>query len=334
MTHSNHIRIVATTVLVLAAASSLLASPALAATVPLSFAVIGDTPYGSTQLADFAGKITQINADPDVTLVNHLGDISEPPNCTTAYYSKIKGLFNTFTDPMVYTPGDNEWADCSAASAGSYDPLERLTTLRRVMYPTPGTTLGQNPITVTSQNSTGMPENVRFVKGGISFAAVNVAGSNNDLKVWARQTAVTPEQKADACARVNAEITLMHNAFVSATSKGSRAVVLLTQADMFDSSRSDLGPTYKVAFTKLAQAIATETAAFGKPVLLLNGDSHHFVQDQPLTLQYWLDYYGIPDVVPNLTRVTIEGGDLVAEWLKVSVIPDESVLKIERIPFQ
>lgn len=306
-------------------------SAAIASVQSMSFAVIGDIPYGSTQLDDFEGKISQINADPNVQLVTHVGDISEPVNCTTTYYKMIKARFNLFADPLVYTPGDNEWTDCSRASIGAANPIERLGVLRKVFYPTHGKTLGQHPISVTAQSATGFPENVRFVKSGISFAALHIPGSNNDLKPWKGYTASTKTQQTEVNIRTKATITMINNTFASAVSKNSRAVVLFTQADMFDSSRN--GPTYQVAFTKIAKALAKASAAYPKPVFLFNGDSHHFVQDQPFTKPLWLSYYGITTPVPNLTRVTIEGGETVAEWLKVTIVPDTSVLKIERVPF-
>ena len=74
-----------------------------------SFAVIGDVPYGSTQLGLFPKRIAQINADPNVKMVSHLGDIGSG-NCSSSYYQKIKSNFDKFVDPLVYTPGDNEWA--------------------------------------------------------------------------------------------------------------------------------------------------------------------------------------------------------------------------------
>ena len=40
-----------------------------------TFAVIGDVPYGAAQVAKFPGWIDQINADPDVSLAFHVGDI-------------------------------------------------------------------------------------------------------------------------------------------------------------------------------------------------------------------------------------------------------------------
>jgi hypothetical protein len=76
-------------------------------------AVIGDTPYGADQVANFRTDIATINADPDVRLVIHLGDIQEGPSrCTNAYLERIRRDFDSFDDPLVYTPGDNEWTDC------------------------------------------------------------------------------------------------------------------------------------------------------------------------------------------------------------------------------
>jgi hypothetical protein len=41
-----------------------------------TFAVIGDIPYGDLQIAQFPEVVDQINADPGVRLVDHLGDIN------------------------------------------------------------------------------------------------------------------------------------------------------------------------------------------------------------------------------------------------------------------
>ncbi|MBO0823781.1 MAG: hypothetical protein J2P27_07965, partial [Actinobacteria bacterium] len=40
-----------------------------------TMAIIGDVPYGSALIAHFPAFIAQINADPDVRMVTHLGDI-------------------------------------------------------------------------------------------------------------------------------------------------------------------------------------------------------------------------------------------------------------------
>ena len=326
-------RLVAMTALTLAAAVGLSTagiSTSAVAGATMSFAVIGDIPYGSTQLSQFPGRIDQINADPQVQLVSHLGDISEPVNCTTTYYKTIKSKFDRFADPLVYTPGDNEWADCSRATYGAANPLERLGVLRKTFFPTPGQTLGKAPISVTAQS--GYPEDVRFNKGGLTFAALHIVGSNNDLKPWKDCTVPTSAQLAEVNARTKAVISLIGSTFAQAKTNNSRAVVLFTQADMFDSSRN--GPTYHTAFTKIVRALASASLSFNRPVFLFNGDSHHYRKNTPLTYSSWLAYYGLTTPVPKLTRVTVEGGATVDEWVKVNVVADASVLQIQRILFK
>jgi hypothetical protein len=299
------------------------------AATPLSFAVIGDIPYGSTQLSKLAGRISQINADPQVQLVSHLGDISSPINCSTSYYTTIKSDFDRVADPLVYTPGDNEWADCSRAAVGAANPLERLSVLRTTFFPTPGQTLGQHAISVTAQS--GYPENVTFTSGGLTFAALHIVGSNNDLNTWTGYSSPTSAQLAEVNARTKAVVSVIGSAFSTAKASNSRAVVLFTQADMFLSASR--GTTYRTAFKAIVRAIASASLAFNRPVFLFNGDTHSFVKNKPLTSSTWLSFYGITTAVPKLTRVTIEGGSSVDDWVKVNVVSDSSVLQIQRIPF-
>ncbi|MCU1373562.1 MAG: hypothetical protein JWO68_848, partial [Actinomycetia bacterium] len=94
-------------------------------TKPFTMAVIGDIPYGDAQIAAFPGRIDDLNAAPDVQMVTHLGDIkSGSSKCTDEYFQMIKTQFDRLEDPLVYTPGDNEWTDCHRANNGGYDPLE------------------------------------------------------------------------------------------------------------------------------------------------------------------------------------------------------------------
>lgn len=58
-----------------------------------TLAVIGDTPYGPIKLAEFPALTANINADPRVSLVAHLGDIKAGKNslCTNEYINMIRG---------------------------------------------------------------------------------------------------------------------------------------------------------------------------------------------------------------------------------------------------
>jgi hypothetical protein len=300
-------------------------APVAAAATPFSFAVIGDIPYGSSQLSAFPGRIGQISADSNVQLVSHLGDISSPVNCSDSYYSRIKSDFDKFVDPLVYTPGDNEWADCHRASVGKADPLNRLAAVRSKFFPVHGQTMGQHKIAVTAQS--GYPENVMFGLATITFASVHLVGSYNDRAPW---SGLGYTQLAEVKARDSAAASLIRSAFAAAKANNSRAVVLMTQADMFVGTNS----AYRTAFQGTVRVIAAESAAFGRPVFLLNGDSHGFVSDKPLNTSKWLSFYGISSAVPNLSRITIEGGSTVDEWIKVNVVSTASVLQIQRVRYR
>ena len=86
---------------------------------PMTMAVIGDVPYGSAQEASFGQLIEAVNADPQVREVIHLGDIkSGSTTCTDERFAAVAAAFDTFKDPLLYTPGDNEWTDCHRVNNG------------------------------------------------------------------------------------------------------------------------------------------------------------------------------------------------------------------------
>ncbi|MGH8968790.1 MAG: metallophosphoesterase, partial [Actinomycetes bacterium] len=155
-----------------------------AADAPLTVAVMGDTPYGDAQRAAFPRLVSRINADPGVGLVLHAGDVkSGASTCSNARFADLAGLFGTFSDPFVLTPGDNEWTDCHKAAAGRYVPTERLEAVRRTFFPVPGRTLGVSAMSVLSQASdpghASYVENVMFERSRVVFASVHVVGSKN-----------------------------------------------------------------------------------------------------------------------------------------------------------
>jgi len=323
-------------------AVSVLAVPAQAVNVTQggshtsTFAVIGDVPYGDAQLAAFPAMIRQINADPDVSIVTHLGDIkSGSTTCTDAYFEGVRADFDGFADPLVYTPGDNEWTDCHRANNGAYNPLERLAAVRRVFFDRPGHTLGRHPMHVADDARAGFPENVRYERAGVQFAALHVVGSDNSLVPWTGQTSPTAEQTAEEAARTADVLRLVRETFARARAEHSPAVVLQMQADMFDPTAGAPTAAQFGAFTPIVRTIAKESARFGKPVYLFNGDSHLYNADQPLAAgTTWSTFYGAVPAA-NLTRVTVDGSaDATKDWLRVTIDPrDPAVLHWERVPY-
>lgn len=325
---------------------------------PSTIAVYGDAPYGTspadtTQLALTPAFIDGINADPDVGVVLHVGDIhSGKQYCTEAYDRQIFDLWRQFDDPLVYTPGDNEWTDChkKAEGGGAYDaasgkinyvldasgnpvdyalgdPIANLELLRSIFFARPGLTLGRHPMPVLSQAFVPSPghrsdrdfvENVMWVQSHVLFVTINVpGGSNNDTDAWygAPATAAQAQETAD---RTGADVRWLDLAFAVAAFTGADAVVIEAQADMWDPEK---GPAHQAQYEPLVASVAAHTTAFGGPVLMLNGDSHDFLSDNPLSAADPLAYMHPGYDVANFHRIVVHGSTLPLEWLKLTIDP-------------
>lgn len=301
-----------------------------------TFAVIGDIPYGDAAIARFPANIAQINADPAVQWVDHLGDIKNGSSvCSDEYFQLIKSDFDQFKDPLVYTVGDNEWTDCHRPNNGPYNPLERLARIRQVFFPQPGRTLGRRSARVESQAAWGLPENVRWSAAGVGFSALHIVGSNNSLAPWTGNTAPTPQQSAEVLNRTAGVIQQIHDTFEEARRAHQRAVVLLTQADMFDPTVPNPSFADYYGFQPIVAAIVRESAEFEGQVYLFNGDSHVFNVDHPLAAgSSWLAFYGVTQPAPNLTRITVDGSSNANNYLRVTVDHHgQQVLSWTKVPF-
>ncbi len=89
-------------------------------------------------------------------------------------------------------------------------------------------------------------------------------------------------------------------------------------------------------YTPFVQKLADLSVQFGRPVLLLNGDSHVYGTDQPLADPASATgmIHGT-QAVPNLTRITVQGStNAPAEWLKLTIDPRKhEVFSWENIPY-
>lgn len=317
-------------------------APSLAATgqdkpSSISFAVIGDVPYGAAQIAAFPGWVDRINLQPGLDLAFHVGDIKNGSSpCTDEYNAMIRQQFNRFEMPLLYTPGDNEWTDCHRPAAGAYHPLERLQAIRAAFYETEGLSLGARPIEVDSQADLGFPENQALRTRGVEMATLHVVGSNNDRAPWTGigYTAPTAQQLTEESTRMAASIDLVHDTFARARQTSARAVALFQQADMFDPSYQ---PTWDVsAFQPLVQALVREASTFDGEVYLFDGDSHRYNVDHPVAAgSEWLGVYGVDGKADNLTRITVDGEANNTNFLQVTLNRPgaQDVLSWERVAY-
>lgn len=337
-----------------------------------SLAVYGDAPYGTTpaDTAEFNATpafIDAVNADPDVSTVVHVGDIhSGKQYCTAAYDQSIAAMWTKFADPLVYTPGDNEWADCHKAGegGGTYnaatgqidykldpatgqpidyaggDPVANLDLVRKTFFSQPGHTLGSGTLPVLSQaqlpnwahpSDSQYVENVMWEKKGTLFVTVNVpGGSNNDADPWYGTPSASQKQLDEAAQRTAADLRWLDFAFGIARFGGASSVVVVTQADMWDVDGKT--PAHLTNYEPIISSLATHTTAFGKPVLLFEGDSHTYRSDNPLAQgapctgdagvcasDAWTSHPSYD--VPNFHRVVVHGSTFPLEWLKLTVTP-------------
>jgi hypothetical protein len=285
-------------------------------------AVLGDMPYGAspTDTVEFDASpayITAINGDKDVSMVLHTGDIhSGKQYCTQAYDTSIYSQWAAFKAPLVYTPGDNEWADChkkkegggaynattglidyvfdSSSSLVNYaggDPVANLELVRSVFFAAPGKTLGGS-MTVHTQAQEYDPahptdssyvENVWFEKSGVLFVTLNIpGGSNNATDPWYGVPTMNPAQQTLVANFTGAAMRWLDTAFTKAAANGDKGVVIMEQADMWDLDGLTMANQHLTQYKQYVDKIAGLTTTFAKPVLLINGDSHFYRSDNPL----------------------------------------------------
>lgn len=233
---------------------------------PFTFIAFGDTAYHLPRdLGRVDRLVDAIRAEKPAFSI-HVGDFKGYSSCSDEAYRAVVAQYRRLPSPLVVTPGDNDWFDCSVDTAGSFDPLERLVALRRIFFTGP---LGQGALPVERQ--TAFPENVRWTHEGVMFATVHVIGPHNGFVRDARLM-------AEAVQRTAAGEAWVRQAFAAARSAQAPALVLAFQADPWITG----APTYENGpLDWLRNAIGEEAATFPGQVLVVNGDSHRLTIDTP-----------------------------------------------------
>lgn len=293
-----------------------LASHQLAAqenTEPFTFAVVGDVPYGDEALSRFPELVASIESFP-TKFVIHIGDIKGgSATCSDEMISSRIQAIDAIKKPVIYTPGDNDWTDCHRRGAGRFAPLERLAFLRQQAFPVTGQSLGQPKMRVQSQASeTGFeefPEHQRWTQHSTAFIALHVLGSANGFEGFSGRTEA---DDSEVKRRISASIAWLRSNMEQAIASQASSIVVAIHGNPLDLAearavRFDVHP-FAGVMTELKQ----QAVAFGKPVLLIHGDTHRYRFDQP---------FSQPDsdaVLTNLYR--LEGiGDPAIGWVEVQV---------------
>jgi hypothetical protein len=277
-----------------------------------AFAVLGDTPYSAAEANALQALIDVINADAELRFAVHVGDLkASDERCGDGLLAQRFALLDRLALPWLFTPGDNDWADCHDGAAGRFHPLERLQRLRRLAYPRPDRSRGPRALSLEHQ-APPFVENARFELDGIVFATVHAIGSDNGWLPWRgidlndRAAYPRAERIDEIKAREAAALSWIDAAFDRARSVDARGAVLFFHAN----PRLERSPEHarRRRFNAFIDRIRARAEAFARPVLLAHGDLHWYFVDRPF-----------PDL-PQVTRVQVPGSPFVG-WVKVEVDP-------------
>ncbi len=277
--------------------SLLVASGALAAE-PFTFVALGDTTYAPPYDEPLYEKLIATINEAHPAFSIHIGDTKGYGDCGRAFQEKQRAFFDTFAQPVVYTPGNNEWADCWKANRGSADPVEILKMMRTVFWAKPQS-LGKVTMPVVREADADpdyaeFAENVRWRHGGVTFATLNLAGTHNNQELRVESS------WKEFVRREQANIAWVKRAFAAAHENGDRAVVFAFHTNPFDEKiRYDNGPSEPVL-----QAILDGADALDGMVLVVQGHYHEFTIDRPVS-KLDFDKPGVSH--PNVLRLQVYG---------------------------
>ena len=265
---------------------------------PVRFYVIGDMPYRDQDFAPIESRL-RAASEQRPAFIAHIGDIKTGSTlCSDAYFGRVASLFKVIDDPLVYTPGDNEWTDCHRAMAGSFDPLERLDALRNRFF------LDDSVLRLSRlgvhRPTPEYPENVWFRLGATLVGALHVVGSGNNHRLD------DPAALAELATRSQANQALFDALLAAARSEVTTSIVLLFHGDPLFYKK-----TAPPGLAPLRARLVQLLDAFPGDVLAIHGDSHRFSVDHPLD-----DALG--EEARRFTRVIVPGSPRIAGvWITV-----------------
>jgi hypothetical protein len=231
--------------------------------------VLGDVPYSEGEVQRLDRVIDGMNREA-LAFVVHVGDVGTSAQaCTEEWLLARKEQFARIRHPFLLIPGDNEWSDCK-------NPMERLARWRALFC-------HRETIPDLSRQSSPYCEHVRWEAGGWVFVALNVPGSNNNL----RHPEHAPRMKA-----VHAWLDE-----AAALAENRKGLVVLMQANPFVRSPRDGYADLRAKLEMLGKR---------KPgrVVLIHGDTHLYRDDEPLPGVRRVEVWGSPFV--DWTRLGLQ----------------------------
>lgn len=233
---------------------------------------MGDVPYSQPQANLLDDTIDRINAEP-LAFVVHVGDITSGRGpCGDEWMEARRKQFERFKAPFVLLPGDNDWTDCHREGM---DPRERLEKWRSLFC---------IPVALDAfvRQKGRYCEHVRWIAGDHVFVGLNVQGSNNNLN---QDPAEMGERMPEVFAWLDEAAKL-----VNEKGAGRNGLVILMQANPFLKPRFGGANGFDGILGKLREL----GRAMPGRVLLVNGDTHSYRNDEPLPGLRRVEVYGSP----------------------------------------
>jgi hypothetical protein len=265
---------------------------------PFSFVALGDAPYnGERDYPVYRNLIKTINtAAPAFSIF--IGDIWGIGECHDRSLQRIDAFFRLYEQPLIYTPGDNEWVDCGRRLSGAFAPAQRLQKLRSVFFKD-GFSLGRSRMPLVRQSAVSKykayVENARWEKSDVLFVTLHIPGSSNGYRYD------DPSSMTEASQRTAANIAWLRDSFRIARERDMKAVVLAYHAEMFGPAAPTAAPG---PYTALLREIRLASDRFARPVLLVHGDAHQYKIDRPLME---LQGESSTSLHANITRLQVFG---------------------------
>jgi len=305
-------------------------TPPPAAAAPLTrMALIADVPQWPAAEADTTTLLDQIGTQ-QVSLIIHAGGIKgDTESCGDALLGARLRVLDDSPAPLLYVPGETDWAECAKPVNGRFDAVERLNRLRELFYPVDAT-LGRRTIPVIRQSDQAMfrsfRENVRVVIGGVMVVGLNLPGDNNHFRSEGGRNGEFEDRR-------EANRQWLNRAFSVATQRDLPGVLVVVHADpLFGNGWEKRGkPTLLDGFLRrgtrdgyleFKRQLRDLTAKFPGQVLLVHASDNGFSVDRPLR-----DTGG--KIVGNFTRVALPMGSP-SRWVELTVTPNtRSVFQVE-----
>ncbi len=298
------------------------ASEAAAVKPHFAFGVVAGTVRTTADEAATQRLLKAIGLDQQIAFVAYDGNLKSPTErCDDTVYAQRQQVLESSRAPLVFIPGQHDWADCGGTQAGGYDVLERLDFLRQTFFAN-NTSLGQSTLPLIRESEVARfhayRENVLWQVDDTVFVGLNVVGGNNHyLNAGGRN--------GEYDDRAIATSFWLEHAAEYARRRSAHALVVFEQADP-DFERYEHTEQFswlrfghrlpRDGYLEYKRSLVKAAQTFHGPVIVIHETTdqlpHGFSIDQPL-------FNDKGDRLANLTRIAIGPRERSLQWIRIDV---------------